>query len=390
MSTILSRRKAMSVMDKVSISQNEKQSKQEERISVRWGISLGNGFTEVPNIILDNYARLGVTPQEAMLLIHIARYCFEKQSDSEAFPSVSRLAAEMGRSKRYVLTLLAKLKEKKLIDITHRDGLPSIYDLSPLAKKCMELASSQPVNYSSPPPAQPVNYSSPPPAQPVNYSSSPPVNYSSPEEEQLRIKEEEEEEEGIQEKAPQAEEIAERLEELGVFPEQAKEIAEKMAEAGLSAEEAEEIFLRTLKSVQAGKPRKEEEVVAIAVQRLRRGQWDGGEKGRRALRKAQGLAIPQPPPPHGEEGEQEDDLEMLWKKALVELEGRVPKATFSANFLQTRLLELQDGVAIIAVSDPAAKAWLEERLSDLVRRVLSAIIGREVEVVFAHRPNGSH
>jgi Mn-dependent DtxR family transcriptional regulator len=375
-------------MDKVSISQNEKQSKQEERISVRWGIPLGNGFTEVPNIILDNYARLGVTPQEAMLLIHIARYCFEKQSDSEAFPSISRLAAEMGRSKRYVLTLLAKLREKKLIDITHRDGLPSIYDLSPLAKKCMELASSQPVNYSSPPPAQPVNYSSPPPAQPVNYSSSPPVNYSSPEEEQLRIIKEEEE--GIQEKAPQAEEIAERLEELGVFPEQAKEIAEKMAEAGLSAEEAEEIFLRTVRSVRTGKPRGEEEVISIAVQRLLRGQWDGGEKGRRALRKAQGLAIPQPPPPHGEEEEQEDDLEMLWKKALVELEGRMPKTTFSAHFPQTRILELRDGKAIIAVPDLATKAWLEERFSALVRRVLSAIIGREVEVVFAHRPNGSH
>jgi hypothetical protein len=158
-----------------------------------------------------------------------------------------------------------------------------------------------------------------------------------------------------------------------------------MAEAGLSASEAEEIFLRTLKSVQAGKPRKEEEVVAIAVQRLRRGQWDGGEKGRRALRKAQGLAIPQPPPPHGEEGEQEDDLEMLWKKALVELEGKVPKATFSAHFPQTHLLELRDGKAIIAVPDLATKAWLEERFSALVRRVLSAIVGRDVEVSFVCR-----
>jgi chromosomal replication initiation ATPase DnaA len=103
------------------------------------------------------------------------------------------------------------------------------------------------------------------------------------------------------------------------------------------------------------------------------------------LRKAQGLAIPQPPPPHGEEEEQEDDLEMLWKKALVELEGKVPKATFSAHFPQTHLLKLQDGVAIIAVSDPAAKAWLEERFSALVRRVLSAIVGREVEVSFVCR-----
>jgi hypothetical protein len=187
------------------------------------------------------------------------------------------------------------------------------------------------------------------------------------------------------EKDPQVgrkEEIAERLEELGVFPEQAKEIAEKMAEAGLSAEEAEEIFLRTLKSVQAGKPRKEEEVVAIAVQRLRRGQWDGGEKGRRALRKAQGLAIPQPPPPHGEEGEQEDDLEMLWKKALVELEGKVPKATFSAHFPQTHLLELQDGKAIIAVPNLATKAWLEEKFAHLVHKVLAAVLGKEIEVNF--------
>jgi hypothetical protein len=163
-----------------------------------------------------------------------------------------------------------------------------------------------------------------------------------------------------------------------------------MAEAGLSAEEAEEIFLRTVRSVRTGKPRGEEEVISIAVQRLLRGQWDGGEKGRRALRKAQGLALNIPQPPPQPSPKEEDGLEALWKRALAELEGRVPKATFSANFLQTRLLELQDGVAIIAVSDPAAKAWLEERLSDLVRRVLSAIIGREVEVVFAHRPNGSH
>jgi hypothetical protein len=186
----------------------------EERFSVRWGIPLlDEGFTVVPNVVLDNYARLGLTPQEAMLIIHIARYKFERPY-SEAYPSTVLLAAQMGKSKRWVIELLHRLEAKGLIRIIRRDGLPSVYDLSPLAQRCLEisqspLADTLPVNFSASPvhetsplpptceggpvkfsaipvhETSPVNSSSPPP---VNSSSPPPVKSSSPEEEQYKNK----------------------------------------------------------------------------------------------------------------------------------------------------------------------------------------------------------
>jgi hypothetical protein len=164
----------------------------EERFSVRWGIPLlDEGFTVVPNVVLDNYARLGLTPQEAILIIHIARYKFERPY-SEAYPSTALLAAQMGKSKRWVIELLHRLEAKGLIRIIRRDGLPSVYDLSPLAQRCLELSQSppsetSPVNFPASPvhETSPVNSSSPPP---VNSSSPPPVKSSSPEEEQYKNK----------------------------------------------------------------------------------------------------------------------------------------------------------------------------------------------------------
>jgi DNA-binding MarR family transcriptional regulator len=164
----------------------------EERFSVRWGIPLlDEGFTVVPNVVLDNYARLGLTPQEAMLIIHIARYKFERPY-SEAYPSTALLAAQMGKSKRWVIELLHRLEAKGLIRIIRRDGLPSVYDLSPLAQRCLELSQSplsetSPADFSAIPvhETSPVNSSSPPP---VNSSSPPPVKSSSHEEEQYKNK----------------------------------------------------------------------------------------------------------------------------------------------------------------------------------------------------------
>ena len=162
----------------------------EDKFSVRWGTPyLEAGFTVIPNLILRNYARLGLTAQECMLVIHIASYKYEN-ANSQAYPSVSTIAQEMGLSKRWVLTLLARIEQKGLLRIIRRDGQPSVYDISPLAQKCLELAQSAHAHdHASEEGSEActivqggeVEFTAP-----VNSTSPVPVNSSSPEEKNVR------------------------------------------------------------------------------------------------------------------------------------------------------------------------------------------------------------
>jgi hypothetical protein len=114
-----------------------------ERFSFRWGIpGMDGGFTDVPNVFFDHYSQLGMKPQEFMLILHLARYQWERPG-SMCHPSLATVAREMGYGVRYVRKLLAGLEKRGLITRELRPGNTSLYDFSPTAKTISEMASRQ-------------------------------------------------------------------------------------------------------------------------------------------------------------------------------------------------------------------------------------------------------
>src|SRR5713226_3647785 len=79
-------------------------------------------------------------------------------------------------------------------------------------------------------------------------------------------------------------------------------------------------------------------------------------------------------------------LEQIWQTALGQLQMEIPKSTFETWVRGTLLLTHEDGSYVVGVSNAYAKDWLENRLSGAVRRTLSGIVGRTVEVRFVVWP----
>jgi chromosomal replication initiator protein len=74
--------------------------------------------------------------------------------------------------------------------------------------------------------------------------------------------------------------------------------------------------------------------------------------------------------------------ERLWRAALGQLQMEVPRAKFDTWVRDAELLSYEDGTFIIGVPNAYAKDWLEDRLLSTVKRVLTGIQGRTVEVRF--------
>src|SRR5438132_12963428 len=78
--------------------------------------------------------------------------------------------------------------------------------------------------------------------------------------------------------------------------------------------------------------------------------------------------------------------EQIWQTALGQLQMEIPKSTFDTWVRGTSLLTQEDGSYIVGVNNAYAKDWLENRLSSTVRRTLTGIVGRTVEVRFVVWP----
>jgi len=75
--------------------------------------------------------------------------------------------------------------------------------------------------------------------------------------------------------------------------------------------------------------------------------------------------------------------ETIWETALGELQLQMTKATFDTWVKQTSVLAYEDGTFIIGVQNGYAKDWLENRLAGSIKRTLTSIVNRSVEVKFA-------
>jgi DNA-binding MarR family transcriptional regulator len=100
---------------------------------------MDSGFTDVPNIFFDHYHELGIKPQEFMLILHLARYQWERP-DSRCYPSLATVAKQMGWTPRYVRRLLAGLEERGLLKRELRPGKTSLYDFSAASRAILEIA----------------------------------------------------------------------------------------------------------------------------------------------------------------------------------------------------------------------------------------------------------
>jgi chromosomal replication initiator protein len=74
--------------------------------------------------------------------------------------------------------------------------------------------------------------------------------------------------------------------------------------------------------------------------------------------------------------------ERLWQAALGQLQLEMPRATFDTWVRDAELLAHEDGAYIIGVRNAYARDWLEDRMLATVKRVLTGLAGRTVEVRF--------
>jgi chromosomal replication initiator protein len=72
----------------------------------------------------------------------------------------------------------------------------------------------------------------------------------------------------------------------------------------------------------------------------------------------------------------------VWSAALGELQLQMTQATFETWLRGSRLLRYEDGTFVIAVKSGYAKDWLENRLLTTVKRTLTRLAGRTVDVKF--------
>lgn len=112
----------------------------DEKFSFRWGIPLlDGGTTFVPNFFFDTYIKIGVTRNEFLVILHLARYQYE-MPNSECRPSVGTIATQMDYSCRGLQMILASLEEKGLLIKHFRTGQPTLYDFSGFSKKIQALS----------------------------------------------------------------------------------------------------------------------------------------------------------------------------------------------------------------------------------------------------------
>jgi chromosomal replication initiator protein len=72
----------------------------------------------------------------------------------------------------------------------------------------------------------------------------------------------------------------------------------------------------------------------------------------------------------------------IWSAALGELELQMTQATFDTWLRDSRLLKHEDSTFVVGVKNGYAKEWLEHRLLPTIKRTLTRLTGRTVEVKF--------
>jgi len=112
-------------------------------IAVRFGDPvLQAGFTAIPNLVLNHYAALDISPVEMMFTIHVFQHWW---SEKLPFPSLQAISQKMGVERRQARRYVQSLKEKGYLVVSERTlpGLGKVaseYDFSPLIQAVLSRA----------------------------------------------------------------------------------------------------------------------------------------------------------------------------------------------------------------------------------------------------------
>jgi len=80
------------------------------------------------------------------------------------------------------------------------------------------------------------------------------------------------------------------------------------------------------------------------------------------------------------------DATAIWQAAQSELALTMPRETYNTWLRDTRILGYEDGEFIIGIPNAYARDWLENRLRPKIKRVLTELAGRSVQVNFQVSP----
>lgn len=89
---------------------------------------------------------------------------------------------------------------------------------------------------------------------------------------------------------------------------------------------------------------------------------------------------------HRGDGAPAFDPHVVWQMLLSELALQMPSATYDTWVRDTVVLGYEDGEFIIGMPNAYARDWLENRLRHTIKRILSSIMHRSVQVQFRVRP----
>jgi len=83
-----------------------------KKIAARWGdLVYLQGWTAIPNVLIEYQSRLELTDQELVILMHLIRFWWDE--DKKPFPSIKTLAKELGKNERSVQRILNTLENKQ-------------------------------------------------------------------------------------------------------------------------------------------------------------------------------------------------------------------------------------------------------------------------------------
>lgn len=114
------------------------------RLIVRFGAEImEEGFTSVPNLVLNHYASLGITGAEMLFIIHVWQFWWSERENPH--PSSRVLAERMGVDQRTIRNYTASLETKGVLT-THERIIPgegqraNVYDFAKLLKAVTKAA----------------------------------------------------------------------------------------------------------------------------------------------------------------------------------------------------------------------------------------------------------
>lgn len=110
-------------------------------LSKKWGSEITHfGWTAIPNALLRNMGALDITPTEMVVVCYLIMFWWEK--DRLPFPSITKMATELGVSSKTIERNLQSLEKKSLVEKAERQGKSNKYDLKPMVDRLSDMVRS--------------------------------------------------------------------------------------------------------------------------------------------------------------------------------------------------------------------------------------------------------